>query len=111
MLQEQLRKLLLVFLGKVVENFSVEDMQLRKLDGVIEQRNIRLKREFLLEMSTYLGMPLILESSIIGTLIASIPWMRIWREPVRLTLKDIVIVCSTSGEFSELFYQFRQKTF
>ena len=43
----------------------------------------------------------------IGLLSVKIPWTKIWREPLIITMKHVFIYGSTMGEYSELFMRVR----
>jgi hypothetical protein len=50
-------------------------------------------------LSKYLGMPLNLRLGVIGELGIKIPWTKIWKDPVKIVMKDLIVVCESSGEF------------
>jgi hypothetical protein len=44
-------------------------------------------------------MPLNLRLGVIGELGIKIPWTKIWKDPVKIVMKDLIVVCESSGEF------------
>ena len=66
--------------------------------------NLRLKEEFILSLSTNLGMPIILKKGIVGLLKVIIPWSKILSSPITLYLSDLIIVCSTTGQYNPSYF-------
>ena len=74
-----------------------------KWQGNVELNSLRFKQEFITDLATYLGFPLILNLGVIGSLRVSIPWTKIWRDPVKIAIRDVVIVCSTTQFYQHAF--------
>jgi vacuolar protein sorting-associated protein 13A/C len=74
-------------------------MNISRWEGKIDLKNVKIKQELLTLISRYLGLPLFLRLGVIGELGIKIPWTKIWKDPVKLVLKDLIIVCESTGDF------------
>ncbi|EAR90245.2 hypothetical protein TTHERM_00355920 (macronuclear) [Tetrahymena thermophila SB210] len=107
MLEQQIKKLLYGFLQGIIEDFSENDIELSKWKGTLELKNLNIKKDYLTDIGVKIGFPLVKESAIIEKLQLSIPWTKIRSEPIVIKIKGIKVVCRTSGQYNQEFFEKR----
>jgi vacuolar protein sorting-associated protein 13A/C len=96
MFEQKFKALILGFLGEFVEEFDDSSLRVDNWSGQVTQTRLRLLPGSLRFLSMMLGIDIRVVRGIIGTLQLSFNWRALWKEPIKLTLEDLYIVCKPS---------------
>lgn len=98
MFEQKFKALILKFLGEFVEEFDDSSLRVDNWTGQVTQTRLRLLPGSLRFLSMILGIDVQVVRGIIGTLQLSFNWRALWKEPIKITLEDLYIVCKPSDQ-------------
>ncbi|KAK6918056.1 Vacuolar protein sorting-associated protein 13, DH-like domain [Dillenia turbinata] len=81
------RQLVLGYLGRYVKNFQTEQLKIALWKEEVALENF----ELILEAFDYLQLPFALKRGTVGKLRIKIPWKKLGREPIVITLEDVLL--------------------
>lgn len=110
MFEQKFKALILKFLGEFVEEFDDSSLRVDNWTGQVTQTRLSLRPGSLRFLSMILGIDIKVVRGMIGTLQISFNWRALWKEPIKLTLEDLYIVCKASDTpDSSIFLASRRK--
>lgn len=104
MLEKVIKKLLATVLGNIVEDFTANEIQINKWIGTVEKSNLVIKESFVNNLFCQANLPPVkLKKGIIGNIKVDIPWTRLNKQPIKITIEDFFILLNLDENFNQKF--------
>lgn len=105
MFEQKFKALILKFLGEFVEDFNDSNLRVDNWSGQVTQTQLNLKPGSLRFLSMILGLDILVVRGVIGCLQISFNWRALWKEPIKLSLEDLYIVCKPVNPVDPSIFQ------
>ncbi|CAG9316922.1 unnamed protein product [Blepharisma stoltei] len=109
MFERKFKAIILKILGEFVEDFDDSELQVDNWSGHVTQTRLNIKPNGLRFLSRLIGIDIIVVRGVIGSLQLSFNWRALWREPIRLTLEDLYVVCKPQNPPDPTFFQDKRR--
>lgn len=93
MFERRFKEIILSFLGEFIEDFDSSELRVDSWSGQVTQSHLKLKPSALRFLCLMTGLNIEVVRGVIGSLQINFNWRTLWREPIRLTLEDLHILC------------------
>ena len=109
MFEKRFKSIILELLGDFIEDFDSSELRVDSWNGQVSQTALRFKPSGLRLLSELIGLDFEILRGGIGSFQLAFPWSQLWKEPIKISLEDVHVVCRPKSQWHSDIYISRKR--